>query len=222
MERFAQRKSSAYHPVNTAILHVFAQQSDDQFHLDGEIVEMVGLVGLIETVNEMSMRVELVIRDEWGSADAVVYKKQGKAAQGLAGYNLERKGYALLLGTIRRFSTKLTLVIARLLPVEDYQAVINHRLSVLWTHYKRTKGGNLPLLEKKPENRLLSDLEPTESTILQELRDRKPPNRLLEGEKAGFAKEMGMRPEELERHLVKLTASGYLTKAHGGYVGRSN
>ena len=209
MERSGQRRISAYIPVNTALLRLFAQQNDDLFQLDGEVVEMVVLVGLVESVTQMSMRVELILSDEWGLADAVGYKKNGRPAQGLAGYDMNRKGYAGILGSIRRFALKLTVVIVRIYAIERYGEVVNHRLAVIWSHYKRIKGFNSTLRAKKQANRF--ELSPVESAILQKLKNRKPPNRLSERGKSAFAKEMGIRVIELETHISKLVAGGYLT-----------
>lgn len=222
MERFSQRSTPAYHPINTAIIARFSELNDDQFELDGELVDIVTLVGKVEAVTEMSLRLEIVVSDEWGRVNAVVYKKPGKPAQGVSGYDLERRGYAMIVGSVKRFTSCIMLVVARISPLTDYRAVLNHRLSVQWTHNLRLKFLQAPLTEKSTNNRIVTPIGPTESTILQAIRDLKPGNtRLMDSEKAALAKDLGLKVTDLDRHVVALTVKGYLSRCPGG-VSMSN
>jgi len=130
-------------PVTIKQLYEATQQHpDDVFKVGQRELHQVTLVANVLSVTEQTSNVSFSVDDGTGKIDARLWVDKDDQSD----YTMARKGtwkegiYVRVVGQLRTFGGKRSVVAFRIAPLTDYNEVTHHLLEVVYVHLLNTKG----------------------------------------------------------------------------------
>ena len=147
-----KKKTKYFVPVNIAMLLEAQTGEDDQFHIDGEAITDVILVGRVFDKEQSATKISYMLNDNTGCLKVNFYtKEETSVPKYLEEFLYEEDCYVKIFGNIRVFKDNKSVVGAHLKKITDHDAITNHKLQVLVSQEYRRKGplNNQDLTEQK-------------------------------------------------------------------------
>jgi len=142
-------------PLTIKQLLYASQQSPDEtlFRVDGREVGQVTFVGSVASVSAQStINMSLLVDDGTGKVDVKYWLNDNTNSTGLPDPSSEWKKsqwrigqYIRVIGNLRSFNDKKSVVAYRILPISDFNEITHHFLEVIYVHLQNTRSTPMQL-----------------------------------------------------------------------------
>lgn len=119
-----------------------AEEENSKYKVDGRTISQVTIVGQILSVEAQATNVNYLVDDSTGKVNVRIYIDSDDDSDS----TLSSGTYVRVVGNLRAFNDKKSVVAFQLIPVTDFNEVTFHYLNVIATHLRFTKqpGNNTP------------------------------------------------------------------------------
>jgi len=124
------------------LLNATQAHAEDGFKIDGKELNQITLIGFVHKIHSLSTNVNLIVEDGTGTIEVRIWldqeDQQDHQAQKRANW---REGiYVRVIGHLRSFHNKRSIVAFRIIPVTDFNELTYHFLESIYVHLYNLKG----------------------------------------------------------------------------------
>lgn len=126
----SEQKAEGVVPV---VLKQVLESPEGNFQMWGMTFGMITSVCIVRSIDASSTKMTYQLEDHTGNIEAHYWLEEGDT---LKAPDIMLNSYAKVFGTVRQHSGQKTLMIFKMLPVNDANQVVTHLLEVLHSRYK--------------------------------------------------------------------------------------